>query len=425
MGPSGEQARKLYETGEDSSIGPLIWSKDGQRFIYVRQDESGETLLSRETKGGPITTLLRPPAMKNMTEATWLPDGRLIYSLHEPGAIGDTCNFWEMRIDIHTGETVEKPRRITNWATFCMAGMSATADSKRLAFNKWSFHFTSYVADLAAGGTHILAPRHFTLSESSDMPADWTPDSNAIIVVSNRTGRFGIYKHALNEDTAEPLVTVADSVRNPRVSPDGKWVLYFLPKERGPEPLMRVPITGGPSQLVLPARNNSQILRARPPSNLCAIAEPTEDGRQVIISALDPMKGRGPELTRFALDPNEDSWRLDLSPDGTRIAATRSPGGPIYILSLRGHPTQVIEVKGWSHLQGMDWAADGKGLFVADGVLGGTGVEVRYVDLQGNAHVLWENHEGNVTEGLPSPDGRHLAIMGLTVDGNMWMLENF
>ena len=73
----------------------------------------------------------------------------------------------------------------------------------------------------------------------------------------------------------------------------------------------------------------------------------------------------------------------------------------------------------------MDWAADGKGLFVADGVLGGTGVEVRYVDLQGNAHVLWENHEGNVTEGLPSPDGRHLAIMGLTVDGNMWMLENF
>src|SRR6266705_1940636 len=50
---------------------------------------------------------------------------------------------------------------------------------------------------------------------------------------------------------------------------------------------------------------------------------------------------------------------------------------------------------------------------------------VRYVDLQGNAQVLWENHEGFFTEGLPSPDGRHLAIMGSTVDGNMWMLENF
>jgi hypothetical protein len=205
---------------------------------------------------------------------------------------------------------------------------------------------------------------------------------------------------------------------------------------------MRVPITGGPSKLVLPARNNSQILRARPPSNLCAIAEPTEDGKQVIITVLDPLKGRGSELTRFALDPKEDGWRLDLSPDGTRIAASRSPGGPIYILSLRGHPIQIIKAKGWSNLQWMDWAADGKGLFVFDRLLGGpaavvkglfvfdrllggTAAVIRYVDLQGNAHVLWENHGGNFTEGLPSPDGRHLAIMGSTVDGNMWMLENF
>jgi Tol biopolymer transport system component len=302
--------------------------------------------------------------------------------------------------------------------------MSVTADSKRLAFNKWSFHFTSYVADLAASGTHILTPRHFTLSESSDMPADWTSDSKAIIVVSNRTGRFGIYKQALNEDTAEPLVTGADSVGNPRVSPDGKWVLYFLHTEREPEPIMRVPITGGPSQLVLAARHGSQILRARPPSNLCAIAEPTDDRKLLIISALDPLKGRGPELTRFALDPKEDGWRLDLSPDGTRIAASRSPGGPIYILSLRGHATQIIKGKSWSNLQWMNWAADGKGLFVTDRLPGGTAA-VRYVDLQGNAHVLWENGGGNFTEGLPSPDGRHLAIMGLTVDGNMWMLENF
>jgi len=158
---------------------------------------------------------------------------------------------------------------------------------------------------------------------------------------------------------------------------------------------------------------------------LCAIAEPTEDGKQVIITVLDPLKGRGPELTRFALDPNEDGWRLDLSPDGTRIAATRSPGGPIYILSLRGHPMQIIKAKGWSNLQQVVWAANGKGLFVVDRLLGGTAAVVRYVDLQGNAHVLWENHGGIFTEGLPSPDGRHLAIMGSTVDGNMWMLENF
>jgi Tol biopolymer transport system component len=419
------EERKLYETGEDSTIGPLIWSKDGQRFIYVRQDESGETLLSRETKGGPISTLLRPPAMENMSEATWLPDGRLIYSVKEPEAIGDTCNFWQMRIDMRTGETVEKPKRITNWSKFCMKGMGVTADGKRLSFLEWAGHFTVYVGDLGASGTRVTQPRHFTLSESEDLPADWTPDSKAIIFASDRTGRFVIYKQPLGEDTAEPLITDSPDFQYPRVSADGNWILYLRwpPGPSSPQPVMRVPITGGPSQPVFTARFHSAILCARSPSTLCAIAEPTDDRKQVIISVLDPMKGRGPELTRFALDSNQDRWNLDLSPDGTRIAATRSSSGPIYILSLRGEAMREIQVKGWSNLLSLNWATDGKGLFVADGVQGGA--VLLHVDLQGNARVLWKNHGGNWTPALPSPDGRHLAIQGWTVDGNMWMMENF
>src|SRR5271169_1938440 len=34
MGPHGENARKLYETDENSAIGGLQWSPDGQRIIY-------------------------------------------------------------------------------------------------------------------------------------------------------------------------------------------------------------------------------------------------------------------------------------------------------------------------------------------------------------------------------------------------------
>ena len=425
MGPNGEQARKLYETGKDSSIGPLIWSRDGQRFIYVINDESGETLLSRETKGGPITTLLRPPAMEDMVEVGWLPDGRLIYSVKESGAIGDTCNFWQMRIDMRTGETLEKPRRITNWPKFCMKGMGMTADGKRLAFLEWAGHFTVYVGDMDASGTRVTQPTNFTLSESEDLPADWTPDSKAIIFASDRTGRVVIYKQPLGEDTAEPLITDSPDFQYPRVSADGKWILYLRwpASPSAPQAVMRVPITGGPSQPVFTARFHSAILCARSPSNLCAIAEPTDDRRQLIISALDPMKGRGPELTRFALDPNQDRWNLDLSPDGTRIAATRTPAGPIYILSLRGDAMRQIQVKGWRNLLSLNWATDGKGLFVADGVQGGA--VLLHVDLQGNARVLWKNHGGNWTPALPSPDGRHLAIQGWTVDGNMWMMENF
>src|SRR6266705_6771531 len=64
MGPSGEQERRLYETNEDSSIGSLNWSGDGQRVIYVKTDRSGDTLVSRDLKGGTPNTLLSPSEME-------------------------------------------------------------------------------------------------------------------------------------------------------------------------------------------------------------------------------------------------------------------------------------------------------------------------------------------------------------------------
>jgi len=187
---------------------------------------------------------------------------------------------------------------------------------------------------------------------------------------------------------------------------------------------MRVSITGGPSQTLFVSKAWSLITCARSPSKLCVVGEPAEDGKQLVVSVLDPSKGRGTELFRFALVPNDNTWYLDLSPDGTRVAATRTSAGPIYILSLGGQVLQQFQVKGWSNLTSLIWAADGKGLFVSAGVRNGR--EILHVDLQGNAYILWENTGGSgETLAHPSPDGRHLAFDGWTTSGNMWMMENF
>ena len=426
MDHNGDHARKLYEADEGGAVFGLTWSPDRQRVIYIRSDKSGDTMLARDLKGGPLTTLLPPSELKKLRDGLWLPDGRLIYTVDETDAIGTTCNYWLTRIDVRTGEVIEKPKRLTNWSGFCMAAMSVTADGKRLAFLKWEGHGTSYIADLAAGGTQILRPRRFPWSESSDGATDWMPDSKAIILMSKRTGHYGIYKQSLDSDTAEPLATEGVG-RDARVTSDGKWVLYSAKTESqpasGPEPVMRVPITGGPSEFLFTGKDHSLIVCARL-SSLCTIAEPTEDHKQVTITTLDPMHGRGPELTRFNLGPIEDQWWFDLSPDGTRVAATPSPAGPIYILSLHGQPTRQIQVKGWSNLMSLSWAADGKGLFVVSG--NRQERALLHVDLQGNAHFLWENPGayGEATA-VASPDGRHLAMFGWSLDSNMWTMENF
>jgi Tol biopolymer transport system component len=71
----------------------------------------------------------------------------------------------------------------------------------------------------------------------------------------------------------------------------------------------------------------------------------------------------------------------------------------------------------------VDWAADGKGLFVSTSVQGGA--ELLYVALHGGTQVLWRTHGGSQIPVRPSPDGRHLAIQAWTVDCNLWMMENF
>jgi len=430
MDPTGEHARKVLGPDQESSIGQLNWSRNSKRVIYQKSDSSGNQILSRDLEGGTSTRVLSPSEAAGLRDYVWLPDGRLIFTSGEAEAYGgnNTCNFWQMRLDASTGKLMEKPRRLTNWPGLCSAGLSTTADGKRLAFMRGSLHFTTYVADLDATGTRIANTKHFTLNESVDAPGDWTADSKNLLLVSDQTGTYGIYSRGLDEDTEKPLVSGQKELRNARLSPDGNWVLYHRdinPEDPvTPTEILRVPIAGGSPEVIATTRADGFVLCARAPSNLCAIAESTEDRKRIVFKAFDPVKGRGPEITRFDFDFTAGAWQnVALSPDGTRLAVIRSPEGPIHILTLQGQAAKEITLKGWSNLQSVDWTADGTGLYVSNGIQ--RGVVLLHVDLKGNAQVLWKNHGFNTTAARPSPDGRHLAIVGSTGDNNIWMMENF
>jgi Tol biopolymer transport system component len=366
--------------------------------------------------------------MKKMNEMALLPDGRLIYTLPEPDAVGNSCNYWTMHLDERTGTLDHKPTRLTNWGAGCAGGTSVTADGRKLIFNKWISHFSTYVTDIAQNGTQISGTRRFTLTESWDFPADWTPDSKWVIFVSNRNGHMSIFKQLLSEDTAEPLVLRSEDVASPRVTSDGSWVVYSVSTkpddQAAPVQVMRVPISGGPSEIVLTARPPGWTMCARPPANQCLLYEHNQDRKQFNLSSFDALSGRGRELARIDYDADaREDFASDLSPDGTRLAYAIGHEGLIHVLSLRGQPLQEIRVKGPTNFTDIEWAADSKGLFVAHGIQGGAAL--LYVDFQGNAHVLWQQHGGTGTFSRPSPDGRHLALMGWTIEANVWMMENF
>ena len=159
------------------------------------------------------------------------------------------------------------------------------------------------------------------------------------------------------------------------------------------------------------------------------LEQQSEDRKQVIVSILDPIKGRGPELFRFNVDRVLGAIELPpcvISPDGTRLAIARNPGSPIEIRSLHGQIIRKIPSPSLGELDWLNWSADQNGFFVTR--KSESGNELLYLDFQGKASSLRKCVGGSLgggCEGLPSPDGRHLAIVDIDLSNNMWMMENF
>jgi eukaryotic-like serine/threonine-protein kinase len=432
MGPNGEQARKFQETHESSAIGAFGWSPDGKHYLYVSDDESGAKYLSQPIQGGPPVTLFRNAELQKMDDNNWLHDGRLVYSLHETQN-ANVCNYWTMRLDLSTGRHLEEPRRLTNWPNFCVYGGSVTNNDKRLAFMASSGFYTSYIADLEAGGKRLRNIRRFTL-EQDDGVRGWTVDGK-VIVAQNR-GTWSLYKQSLDSDTPEPIVfsVAGGALLLGATTPDGKWYIgriwpdgESIDHPTIPFPIVRIPLAGGSPATILQLSRQANVSCARPPSRMCVIAQQSEDGKQVVVSILDPIKGRGPELFRFdvgrellaAVEPPP----CVISPDGTRLAMARNPENPIEIRSLHGELIRKIPSQPLGELIWLTWAADQKGFFVSR--KGQRGDELLYLDLQGKAASLRKCVGDDSCHGLPSPDGRHVATLDRDQSNNMWMMENF
>jgi Tol biopolymer transport system component/predicted Ser/Thr protein kinase len=424
----GDNPQKVLGLGENEWLVSVHWSPDGQRLAYLREQRTPEgyrrSIETCDLKGASRTVVVSADLHQQLTDFSWLPDGRIIYS--------NDNNLWQIGIDTHAGAPTGKPKRITPWAGSYLVGLSASADGKRLVLEKRTNQAQVYLGELAAGGTRMNPPRRLTNDEAYDLPTAWTPDNKAVLFQSNRNGTWGIFKQGLSQDTAELVVTAPQGVFCARPSADGAWIVYVENKTAAgpstPLRLMRIPVGGGLTQFVLELRNWVNFGCARAPASLCVLLEASQDEKQLMITAVDPLKGRGKLLRTVDQDPAAPLGGGSLSPDGTTLAVSRGGEAEIHIrlLSLSGGPDREIAVKGWPNFTGVDWSPDGKGLYC--GSASPQGRTLLYVDLEGNAQVLWQYKgagSGYAIWGVPSPDGRYLALLGAVVNSNVWMVEGF
>ena len=243
VGSNGDGLHKLKVTSDVSGpgagpsfMGP-VWSPNGQRILYRRIDDHGQSIESCDLRGEQVTTFLSPA--NDLGSPSWTRDGRIIQILREKERVPfkSNDNLWETKVDGITGRPLSEARRLTQWSeginSQAVGSLSVTADGKRLVVLKWNGQKDIYLAELEPGGKAMKTPRRLTLVETDDLVSDWTADSRSILFESVRNGNWDIFKQDINQTDAEPIVATPEQEWRPSLSPDRAFVLYLVSEKPG------------------------------------------------------------------------------------------------------------------------------------------------------------------------------------------------
>jgi DNA-binding winged helix-turn-helix (wHTH) protein/Tol biopolymer transport system component len=322
MASNGESPHRILAATNEDLAGP-VWGWDGKHLAYGRVfsdvDKVDTVVETLDLETGKITVSFSDPTI---TAGIPLPDGRLVYSRNEVISGQSGASLLEANTDPSSGKVVGKPRQLARWPGCSISALSVTNDGKHLVALKGLAQADVYVGDIVE---HRLEnPRRLTFNDRDDFASDWTPDSHYVLFASNRNGSMDIFRQGVGERTAEALIAGPEDKLSLHLSPDGQWLMYFAfpggyAAAKAPL-LMRVPLSGGPPQLVFKARPGSDFRCLKAPTTMCVLSE--WENKQLVFYALDPTRGKGQELAsqEIASGPEivESNW--DLSPDGSRIA---------------------------------------------------------------------------------------------------------
>jgi DNA-binding winged helix-turn-helix (wHTH) protein/Tol biopolymer transport system component len=418
-----------------SAITHLAWSPHGKRIAYITSPwpifpdpsmDSRFTLETVDTAGGPSKLLKDSVQLRPML--AWAGDGRLIFAQREGQSNSTDTAIWSLRVNEITGEAGGNAVLVSKGAGR-IGDLSVSRDGKKIAVMRANTQPEVFISELDPSSRRLLAPKRFALDENLNVASAWTLDSRAVIMASNRSGEWKLFRQALDQVTPE---AVASGIRNlllPRLSPDGTRILYFTganpddPQHMGD--VMAIPLEGGPPRSILrtPALYNLQC--ARKPSQLCMLTIYAGSAYQPAYQLLsfDPESGKTQNIATYKATTFLN-W--SLSPNGSQLALTWTNSEPkVTFMSINDKSTRHVELNGFSHVNTVDWTADNKSVYVVAQSKSGADTIVE-VEPSGNQRVLLEADKNTrFWWAIQSPDGRHVLIEQLTGENNVWLIENF
>ena len=435
MAADSSRANRVLGSAE-YSFGQIAWSPLGDKFAYAKtrtryytMRAGADTQIDVFDLRNGTTTVVEYETERGLPRGgaaiAWLADGRLVYPRRESRPNQQDTNLWWVHLDPGTSQPVGNCTRITSGHGIAVQ-ISITADGKRMALRKHSPQEDIFIADIRQD-SELSSLRRLTLDDRIDYAMAWTADSKAVVFYSNRNGPFHVFKQDIHSAQPTLLVGGPDDLYAPRMVPDQSAILYIV-RARPNDPtgnaqIMRIPVDGGVSQPLLKAVGLWDAECARAPSDLC-IYSTIHDGSQDF-RKFNPENGDVTDFPPGNAIGNNFNWIL--APDGLHAAWATEPDASgqisIRILTFATGSTRDIAVPGWADLYGVDWAADSGSLWVAARNSAGSSAILHILTSGKVARAVDFKHH-NLDWVIPSPDGRHVAVVLEVNRSNVSLIDN-
>lgn len=198
--------------------------------------------------------------------------------------------------------------------------------------------------------------RPLTRGTARNLSPTVSPDGRYVVFVSNRGGAFAIWRMSLDRGDAK-FLTTANATSRPRLSPDGRWVVYHqVTTTSGPPTSWKISIDGGTAR---PIRDG----HARYPVV-------SSDGTRVAYSFIDPSESRpGPKIAIVDFESgalittlDAPTLQVDWMPDGKALCFVRTEraASNIWVQPLDGGAAAPVTAFDSEQIHQLDWSRDGR-----------------------------------------------------------------
>ncbi|HEY7544081.1 MAG TPA: LpqB family beta-propeller domain-containing protein, partial [Blastocatellia bacterium] len=265
----GGDPAPVTQVGQPSGgHGSPSFSPDGKRLVFVASDTGLSEMWTVSTEGGDLKQLVS--IHKFHFDPVYSPDGDWIYYSASSTAIN--FGLWKLKVS-KTGEAQRQPVEIASTGLSLAKHLSISADGKRLAysslnqsselasigiskdafkvtsgprlltddtsyrktnaafspdgrwiaFNVWRAGMPFNVWVMDADGKNIT---QMTTDPSGLSLVDWLPGGDAIAIKTWREGRPVVCSINIRDGKEKLLNEVSGDIFNPKISPDGKSMIF-------------------------------------------------------------------------------------------------------------------------------------------------------------------------------------------------------